>query len=367
MSTIKKFIYFFSITFIFMFIGVINVKAIDLNISGGNTRGSIISVNIKDAAGNALIYDYNSISCNNSACTSAAFFGNDGREIASNDVTFEFKINTSDNKNLNFKIVPTDGGTGTLIEKNYEINVRTQAPVTTQTPTTAPPTTTQAKSTNANLASLHVTDSDGNEVELSPSFSSNTYEYSATVDATIRTINVDATMEDSHANLVISNNATEELVAGENNKITITVTAEDGTSKKAYVINIRREALTVDATLKSLSIKECNDFKFEEDKFSYNVKIANSVKKLTLDYETSSSDAMVSVSGNEDLKNGSKVKILVTAQDGTKRQYVLNIVKESNTTKKANNVIAEKNPLIIMALSIVAFGLIGGIVYVIKK
>lgn len=235
-------------------------------------------------------------------------------------------------------------------------------------PTSAITTTTQTqKSNNANLSSLHVTDSDGNEVLLSPSFSPSTYEYSSVVDATIRTINVDATMEDSHANLVISNNATEELVAGENNKITITVTAEDGTSKKAYVINIRREALTVDATLKSLSIKECNDFKFEEDKFSYNVKIANSVKKLTLDYETSSSDAMVSVSGNEDLKNGSKVKILVTAQDGTKRQYVLNIVKESNTTKKANNVIAEKNPLIIMALSIVAFGLIGGIVYVIKK
>ena len=46
----------------------------------------------------------------------------------------------------------------------------------------------------------------------------------------------------------------------EDNKITITVTAEDG-SKKAYNINIKREALTSDATLKNLEIEEIEKFK----------------------------------------------------------------------------------------------------------
>ena len=96
--------------------------------------------------------------------------------------------------------------------------------------------------------------------------------------------------------------------------------------------------------------------------------IEENVKTLTLDYETSSLNSKVSVNGNKDLKDGSKVKILVTAEDGTKKEYILNIFKENPKDKtipyKANE---ERNPLIIMSLSLIAFGLIGGIVYVIKK
>ena len=75
---------------------------------------------------------------------------------------------------------------------------------------------------------------------------------------------------------------------------------------------------------------------------------------------------MAKVDGNKDLKDGSKVKITVTAQDGTKKVYTLEISKETEK-KETNDVVVEKNPLIIMGLSIIAFGLIGGIVYVIKK
>ncbi len=369
MSTIKKFIYFFSITFIFMFIGVINVEAINMTASSADvTAGNNITINFSDANISDIdpLYEFSYTSASNlERGNPVGFSGFDKLSFTQNTGTITFKTkDAGTDYNVTFTIKDLNSGD----VKTTSVNVKTKQTITQPpTTTTAPPTTTQAKSTNANLASLHVTDSDGNEVELSPSFSSNTYEYSATVDATIRTINIDATMEDSRANMVISNNATEELVAGENNRITITVTAEDGTSKKAYVINIRREALTADATLKSLSIKEYDNFEFEEDKFSYNVRVANSVTKLTLDYEASSSDATVSITGNEDLENGSKVKILVTAEDGTKREYILNIVKENSTTKKTSSVVAEKNPLIIMALSIVAFGLIGGIVYVIKK
>lgn len=357
----KRFLSSLIVAVTLMFACTISVKAATLSVDKNNVRvGDTFTLTISNTNDRSEYeLDYNE-----SLIEKRSHTGNYSNvSSVTGDGTVTFYAKNSGTVTFNFADKSEQDSTSPI---TVTINTTT----TTQPPTTttAPATTTQAqRSNNANLSSLHVTDSDGNEVELSPSFSPNTYEYSATVDAAIRTINIDATMEDSQANLVISNNATEELVAGENNRITVTVTAEDGTSKKAYVINIRRDALTADATLKSLSIKECDDFKFEEDKFSYNVKIANSVNKLTLDYEASSSDATVSISGNEDLENGSKVKILVTAEDGTKRQYVLNIVKESNTTKKANNVIAEKNPLIIMALSIVAFGLIGGIVYVIKK
>lgn len=356
----KRFLSGLIVAVTLMFACTISVKAATLSVDKSNVRvGDTFTLTISNTNDRSEYeLDYNE-----SLIEKRSHTGNYSNvSSVTGDGTVTFYAKNSGTVTFNFADKSEQDSTS-------PITVTINATTTTQPPTTttAPPTTTQAKSTNANLASLHVTDSDGNEVELSPSFSSNTYEYSATVDATIRTINIDATMEDSRANMVISNNATEELVAGENNRITITVTAEDGTSKKAYVINIRRDALTADATLKSLSIKECDDFKFEEDKFSYNVRVANSVTKLTLDYEASSSDATVSITGNEDLEDGSKVKILVTAEDGTKREYILNIVKENSTTKKTSSVVAEKNPLIIMALSIVAFGLIGGIVYVIKK
>ena len=78
---------------------------------------------------------------------------------------------------------------------------------------------------------------------------------------------------------------------------------------------------------------------------------------------------MVTIKNNDKLKDGSKVKLIVEAEDGTKKEYTLNIVKESKkeTNKKPIEVIGEKNPLIIMLLSMIGFSLIGGIIYVAKK
>lgn len=365
MSTIKKILIGLVIAITFMIVGKINVKAVTVTITGNDNvslnKTIDITITVSDynnVPGNLYIdYPSNLLQCNSNCPKTQKINGNTSftyqfRGISNGEafisVTSSYNIDDVPPK----KIIV---GTGTITTKPTQ-------------PTTTPSTTTQAsKSNNANLKTLEITGSDDSEVVLSPSFSSNVYEYSATVAGEVKTITINATMEDSKANMVVSNNATEELVAGENNKIVITVTAEDGT-KKAYTINIKREALTADATLKSLTIKECSDFELKENKFSYSVKIKDSVKKLTLDYVTSDENAEVSISGNENLKNGSKVKILVTAQDGTKKEYVLNIVKDTETTKKSSvDVEAEKNPLIIMALSMVAFGLIGGIIYVIKK
>ena len=242
---------------------------------------------------------------------------------------------------------------------------KTQAPSTTQAPQTTK-TQEAPKSNNANIKSLTIKGNDDSDVVLSPVFNPGVYDYEATVASNVKTVSITPILEDAKANAVISNNANEELKAGEDNKITITVTAEDG-SKKAYNINIKREALTSDATLKSLEIEETEKFKFDKEKFTYNVKIDKNIKSLTIIYELSDENSTINIEGNSELKNGSIVKLIVTAQDGTKKVYTLNIIKETNKKKNVTSVTAEKNPLIILGLSMVAFALVGGIIYVIKK
>ena len=219
---------------------------------------------------------------------------------------------------------------------------KTQAPSTTQAPQTTK-TQEAPKSNNANIKSLTIKGNDDSDVVLSPVFNPGVYDYEATVASNVKTVSITPILEDAKANAVISNNANEELKAGEDNKITITVTAEDG-SKKAYNINIKREALTSDATLKNLEIEEIEKFKFDKDKFTYNVKIGKNIKNLTIKYELSDENSTVDIEGNSKLKNGSVVKVIVTAQDGTKKVYTL-----------------------ILGLSMTAFALVGGIIYVIKK
>lgn len=352
----KKILSSLLIVFAFMFIGTVSVSAIDSSFSkqGKNYKYSWKDLSIND-------YTTYRLECNGNQIGGEGGNNNGNINFSNGYVLLE-----TTNSVLTCKITNGSGEVVTQNSINTSNTTTTKTPETTQTTQQQNTTITQAKSNNNNIRSLNITGDDGNDVVLSPSFKSDVYEYSATVASTVRMVDIVATLEDEKANMVMSNNANEELVAGENNKITITVTAEDG-SKKAYVLNIKREALTADATLKELNIKEDKDFKLKEDKFTYTVKIGKNVNKLTITYTLSDENASVEIEDNKNLKDGSVVKVIVTAEDGTKKVYTLKISKETETKSETPNIEVEKNPLIIMGLSIIAFGLIGGIIYVIKK
>lgn len=367
----KKQLSYLLTLFVFVFTGIMAVSAASATVSKGSlSTGGVFDFNYSGVPENCkLDYDSSLISMTNTN-------GNLSGQIlksGNGKITFQVnKISLQEDKSVSIKIVKDDVGSEEITRANITIkaNQVTTKPTTQkqdQPVTTNPPTTQAPKSGNANLKSLEVLGSDGSEVTLSPIFTSNIYEYDASVPGRVKMISINAIMEDEKANMVISNNANEELISGENNKITITVTAEDGT-KKAYVINIRRDSLTSDATLSSLKIEEVPNFELEPDVFKYSIKIGSKVKALNLDYVTNDQNSLVTITGNENLKDDSKVKILVTAEDGTKKEYVLTIIKEKTTTKRAtSNTPAEKNPIIIMVLSIIAFGLVGSIIYTIKK
>lgn len=355
----KKFLSLISILFITSFMGILSVFAVDSSITKSSFSWSGVTN-----------FSVCKLKCSNANITGGDISSSDVLKSANGSVTFT----SSKNQPVTCSIYAAKELTGNDVDE--QITSKTfgttttkppETPATTAPQTTQPTTTIAPKSNNANLKTLVIKGDDDSDVSITPVFNPGIYEYSATVSGTVKTVQINATMEDAKSNMVMSNNANEELIAGENNKITITVTAEDGT-KKAYVLNIKREALTADATLKELTIEESKGFKLKDDKFTYTVKVSKNVKELTITYVLSDMNSSVEIEGNENLKDGSIVKVIVTAQDGTKKVYTLNISKEVVTTKvDTSKISTEKNPLIIMGLSIIAFGLIGGIIYVIKK
>lgn len=354
----KKFLKLVLVIMVALTFKIIDVKAVSSKMEP--VKGKLYKYSWSE------INDYNSsnysyyINCKNATFNN--FSGLSSKKISapSGYVLLEATIS---NGEISCEIYKDDSGKPTLTSAKISIG-------TTQAPTTQAPQTTKTqeapKSNNANIKSLTIKANDDSDVVLSPVFNPGVYDYEATVASNVKTVSITPILEDAKSNAVISNNANEELKAGEDNKITITVTAEDG-SKKAYNINIKREALTSDATLKSLEIEEAKKFEFDKEKFTYDVKIGKNIKSLTITYELADENSTINIEGNSELKNGSIVKVIVTAQDGTKKVYTLNIIKETNKKKNVTSVTAEKNPLIILGLSMVAFALVGGIIYVIKK
>lgn len=361
----KKSISYVLVLLLSIFIGINYVKAapsID-SITGDKTSGKTFNVVVKDATGYILSYDGNLVSCSGNSCSTSTNNSSPyGKIVSSADATYTFTINTNNNTKLNFSLIPNDGSTGSVANKEYEINpvTKTSQPAVT-TSTTASSVT---KSSNANLKSLSIKADDNSDVSFTPNFSSNVYDYSATVASTINKVIITSTAEDSKSNIVLSDNATSALKSGEDNKIVITITAEDGT-KKAYNIIIKREALDNNAILTSLSIKENKDFKLKDNVFNYNVKVSSSTSYITISYEPS--NASVKVTGNSNLKNGSKVKIVVTAEDGSKKQYVLTIKKTVVAKSTTTGILEERNPIVITVLSVIGFLLMGSIMYLIKN
>ena len=127
-------------------------------------------------------------------------------------------------------------------------------------------------------------------------FNKKTTEYALTVKNEVESINVSGSTEDNKSKVTgFGNYKLKEGV----NTINIKVTAENGSSKN-YVLKVTR--------------------------------IENE-KSLEFTYETESKDSSVIINGNENLKNGSVITLIVTAVDGSTREYKFNISKIEEVKK----------------------------------
>ena len=77
---------------------------------------------------------------------------------------------------------------------------------------------------------------------------------------------------------------------------------------------------------------EDHDLSFSKQNNEYEIKIGNE-NKLNINPVLEDESATYEILGNKNLKNGSKVKINVIAEDGSKSTYILNIVKDGVNKK----------------------------------
>lgn len=207
----------------------------------------------------------------------------------------------------------------------YTTTTKRRPTSTKVTTTTEPPTTTQPTTTtpilNANtyLASLSI--STGNI-----QFNKDVREYSIDIESTISSINVSAVPEVETSKVEVLGNSN--LVSG-SNKITINVTAEDG-SVGTYIINVnKKESLGTNAKLASLTI-DGYELNFDSEIYNYNLKIKKE-DSLTIEAETEDKNAIYMIEGNNNLKDNSVIKVIVTAGDGlTMQEYTITVNKSSN-------------------------------------
>jgi hypothetical protein len=222
-------------------------------------------------------------------------------------------------------------GTKTLYENAYlwkECGIITELPA----------------STDASLKRI-----DASAGTLSPPFDPSTANYTLSVPNTVTSISVAGIP--NHYRATVVGNVIDKPLAPGNNEIAITVTAEDGTTKRTYRIAATR-AHSTDATLKSiaLSVAEVSLVPpFDPGITDYAAEVENEITGISVTATAAHSGASVNGGGNSTSINKSlavgpnTTDITVTAEDGsTQKTYriVFNRLLSSDASLK--NLTADK-------------------------
>ena len=204
-------------------------------------------------------------------------------------------------------------------------------------------------STDADLGSLALTDADGNAVSLNETFSGSRTAYTANADHDDEEVRVTWTTSDENATTVPAQPAegsqyTLELDdVGETVTLTITVTAEDESTKE-YTLTVLREPMSTDNSLSSLSITGVSlspafnsavyaytataTFDDEEVEFAF----AANDDEATTDPATSPHTLALSPGENEQT-------ITVTAEDGTAQAYTITVSRPGFLLKQLDGTV----------------------------
>ena len=221
---------------------------------------------------------------------------------------------------------------------------KTSRPNITKTTTTTTITTIPVKDSNAFLKNLTIKGYNIN-------FYKEQLTYEIVIDKSVNKVDVEYETESDKAVANVRNNDPISII----NPIIITVTAEDG-SIKDYTINLTYKALSNNINVKNLTI-ENYDIDFDNNKQNYDVVVNQDTKSLNFNIELEDENAKYEIQDNNDLVNGSVIKIRVIAENLTETTYNFNIIKETTTVPK------KKNNFFTILLIFLILGIIGVVVF----
>lgn len=359
----KKILYTVLIIFIWMILKSTSVKAASASIVANTTtptQGQTVTVtasvtagawnlNFSGAGKSEVIYGFTQTNANSSASKSITFVAG----VPGTSYTFSLTGDMTDitssnsqavNKSLTITVKASGGNSSSGNTGSNSGNT------TPNTPNTSGET--NKKSNIATLKNLGIRPNDFK------GFNANKLTYSTTVPYETETIEVYASK--GHDKQTITGTGSKKLNIG-SNKVDITVTAEDGTTKKTYTINITRkekgdtsedkeeeepEEEPVQDTVFGLSeliIEGINlQPEFQTDIYEYNIELKEDIDKL--DFSTllaTNVGAEIEIIGNENLQEGENIITIIIK--GENEETVTYQIIVNKILPKENTEIVEKN------------------------
>lgn len=302
-----------------------------VNVSVGGSFTGKVNVTVSNGYGNKSIW------VENNTVTVPVTVGSSGTTT----ITAVSDDGTSDSNGNNLGVIrgsksiqivqPTPAPTPTPTTPSNNNNNSNSATKTATRSTSS--STTSTKSRNAYLSKLQI-----NQEGLTPNFNKNKTSYAVTVGENVNDLRVTAVAEDSKSKVAISGNTG--LKNGDN-KVYITVTAQDGT-KKVYTITVTKtgDANKSNSYLQNLIVENAIlSPEFSKEVFEYDCgTVGKSVETLKILAFGENENVKIDITGNDKLSEGdNKIIVKVTSEDGTTtKEYVITVKKDSNIVEENN-------------------------------
>lgn len=305
-----------------------------VNVSVGGSFTGRVNVTVSNGSGNKSIW------VENNTVTVPVTVGSSGTTT----ITAVSDDGTSDSNGNNLGVIrgsksiqivqptPTPAPTPTPTTPSNNTNTNSNSATKTATKSTSS-STTSTKSRNAYLSKLQI-----NQEGLTPNFNKNKTSYAVTVGENVNDLKVTAVAEDSKSKVAISGNTG--LKNGDN-KVYITVTAQDGT-KKVYTITVTKtgDANKSNSYLQNLIVENAIlSPEFSKEVFEYDCgTVGKSVETLKILAFGENENVKIDITGNDKLSEGdNKIIVKVTSEDGTTtKEYVITVKKDSNIVEENN-------------------------------
>lgn len=231
---------------------------------------------------------------------------------------FEPKTTTTTTKKTTTRTAKT-----TTTKKNSTTKTTTKTTTTKKT-TTKTTTTIKGKSDNTNIKTLLI-----NGVDIGYRNDKNNYEIKLPTEENSVDITID--LEDNKAKYEIRG---DKNIPAENGEIVITVTAENKSKREVKISVVGRyDSENDECNLLNIYNEQYN-IDFSKTVYDYKLTLPKDVKSLDLEIvPVDQENATYEILNNKNLKNKSKIEIIVTAQSGATCTYTITIKKVSNTWK----------------------------------